>query len=303
MEFEKPSPKLLITTGLFLISSLVFGLLLGSSMETISLTREGLLGCLPVLVCFLVVGSLAIIFSLVSGWKTGLSGLLAASALFGLFLTALSPPWRLWIAAVFFVGLLLLRIQARRVHEAYTGFSASHYRGVMQTFFFFFIFALAAILFFLSRQAVGRKRVLIPQETLEPVVGQVVTMFGGLMSQEFGGNVPEDVLAPVVEEALFSVLQQLGLGVRPEGQPASLAEVTMRISKVAEEGLAEAITPLKPYVPFVLAGLALFTLAGFSPVVVPLGAFVFLLVYRLLLLVRLLKLKEVERTVKRLALS
>jgi len=292
-----------IVTGIFVISGLVFSFLLKSSIAAFSPSLEGLLNCLPALVAFFAMASLAVIFSLVSEWQINIPGFLIVALLFGLSLAASSLPWKLGVGAILLIGLLLLRPQARKAHEEHLGFSAAHYRGVLRSFFFILIFALAMFLFLLSRQAVESRQTLIDREALEPVVGMVVEMFGGMLEQQFGADVPEEVLAPAVGEMAQQLLQQLGILATMDKPPTSLAEVTSWLTTVLENSLMEIVTPIKPYVPIAIAVLTALTLASLYPIIIPFGVLVFFIVYRLLILVRLLKLEEVPRTAKRLVLN
>jgi hypothetical protein len=299
----KPSPKLWIVAGVFVASVLVFSLLLGGALTSVSLTLEGFTGYLPVLVCLFLAVSLAIIFSLVSEKLVGLLVSAGSAVVFGLLLTALALPWRLVVAAIFFIGLFYLRSRARKIHEAYTTFGASHYRGVMTTFFLILVLVLAVVAFSWSREFFTQQLTSFQREKIESMVNQAVTGLGEMVGQMTPEAVPEDQLAQAVEEILGQLLGMFGVAPQSDSPATSYAQVTERISNALEESITGATAPYLIYVPFILAGLLILTLGGLAPFVAILGVPVFFAVYQLLLLARVLKLEEVERPVKRLALN
>jgi len=303
-ETIKRSPaKPLIVAGVFVVSGLTFSLLLKNSLATFSLTLEGLLGFLQALIAFLAMASLAIILSLVSGWQFTAPVFLVVALLFGFSLAVLAVPWKLGVGAILLVGLLLLRPRARKTHEEYLTFSASHFRGALRSLFFILVFALAMLPFILSRQALARREALVDREALEPLANMVVGMFGGMLERQFGADVPEEMLAPAVAEMARQLLQQLGINAAMDKPPTSLAEVADWLAADLEQSLQQVVSPFEPYVPFVLAGLVALTLFSFYPIVVPLGVLIFFIIYRLLLLAQLLKLEDVPRAAKRLVLN
>lgn len=307
IKFERPSPKLLTIGFGFWVATLALAYTLSRSLTTFTLSKEAFLSALPVLLFLCLTASLAIIFALVEGRKAMALGVVVAALLFALPLTSLPLLWRLLTSLTFFFGSFLLCLQAQKTHEVYTGFSASHFKGVVRNFFLLFVFILGIVLFSTSSQALKRFSTAagfeIPEETLEPVVGQFVGMIGGMLRQQTGGRVPERELAPYVEEQLTQLLHQMKVELKLEGQPESFAQVTERITKSLKAELGKMVTPFKAYIPFLIAGIAVLTLFTLSPFVALIGSFVFFLLYRLLVLVRILKLEEVERKVKRLALA
>lgn len=303
MEFERPSPKLLITTFSFFAATLVFSLVLKRTFATLTFSREALFATLPVLAFLFLTVSLMIVFALVAEKKIIALGALVAAVLFILPLNFLPLFWRLVVAFASFLSFLSLCFQAQGTHEAYTGFSASHYRGVMRNFFLLFIFILGIALFSSTTQVLRQQKFVVPEETIKPFVGQFVEAVGGMLRQQFGGRIPESQLAPLVEEQLVQLLDQVGLEVKLKGQPETFTQVTTRISRALKTELAEIIIPFKAYVPFLVAGMVVLTLFTLTPFIVLIGSPVFFLVYRLLILVQVLKFEEVERTVKRLALA
>jgi len=303
MEFERPSPKLLIIGFGFLVSTLAFALALGRTLSSLTLSKEALLGALPVLLLLFLTASLMIIFALLTERKVLALGILVATILLVLPFAFLPLLWRLIVVVVSFLGFLLFASQARGTHEAYTGFSASYYRGAMRNFFLLFVFILGIVLFFSTSQALERQKFEIPEETLKPVVGQFVGIIEGMMRQQPDKSVPESELALAAEDVLTDLLGQVGLKLKLKGEPKSFAQVTTRITKALKPELAEIIAPFKIYIPFLIAGMAVLTLFSFIPFVGLVGAPIFFIVYRFLILVRVLKFEEVERTVKRLALA
>lgn len=306
MEFARPSPKLLLVGLFFSASSLLFGITLGRSLSSLALTGEALLSAIPVLFFLFLTVSLVIVYALLTAKEPlalGVAGAAIAAILLVLPLSFPSFYWKLAAGLLLFFGFFFLNSQAQGVHEAYTGFSASHFKGVMRNFFLLFVFILALILFTSASQALGRGKFEIPEETLRPIVAQFVEMVGGMLQQQVGRKVPEAQLAPYVEEQLVQLLRQIGLKVELKGKPGSFAQVTDRLSKALGTELEKVLTPFKTYIPFVVAGIAVLTLFSFSPFVGLIGTPIFFLVYRFLILVRVLKFEEVERTVKRLALA
>lgn len=303
MKFEQPSPKLLIISFGFLVSTLIFSYTLVRSLSGFTPSVEALLAALPIILLLFLTASLMIIFALLTERKVLALGILVATILLVLPFTFLPLLWRLIVVVVSFLGFFLFASQARGTHEAYTGFSASYYRGAMRNFFLLFVFILGIILFFSTSQALERQKFEIPEETLKPVVGQFVEIIGGMIKQQAGKSVPESELAPFVEDGLIDLLGQAGLKLKLKGEPKSLAQVTTRITKALKPELAEIIAPFKIYIPFLIAGMAVLTLFSFVPFVGLVGAPIFFVVYRFLILVRVLKFEEVERTVRRLALA
>jgi len=303
MEFERPSPKLLIITAGFFAATLVFSFVLKRTFSTLTFSKEVLLAALPVLLLLFLTVSLMIVFALVTEKKMIALGALVAAILFILPLNFLPFLWRLVVALVSFLSFLFLCFQAQGTHEAYTGFSSSHYRGVMRNFFLVFIFILGIALFSSTSQVLRQQKFEIPEETLKPIVAQFVETVGGMLKQQFWGKIPESQLAPLVEEQLVQLLNQVGLELKLKGQPETFTQVTTRITKSLSTELAEIITPFKAYVPFLVAGMAVLTLFTLTPFIVLIGSPVFFLVYRFLILVRMLEFEEVERTVKRLTLA
>lgn len=302
MEIKFP-PKLLIITAGFFVSTFAFSLVLKRSFSTLTFSKEALLAALPVLLLLFLAVSLMIVFALVAEKKITALGALIAAILFILPLNFLPFLWRLVVAFASFLSFLFLCFQAQGTHEAYTGFSASHYRGVMRNFFLLFIFILGIALFSSTTQALRQQKFEIPEETLKPIVAQFVETVGGMLRQQFGGRIPESQLAPLVEEQLVQLLNQVGLELKLKGQPETFTQVTTRITKSLSTELAEIIIPFKAYVPFLVAGMVVLTLFTLTPFIVLIGSPVFFLVYRLLILVQMLKFEEVERKVKRLALA
>ena len=302
MEIKFP-PNLLIITAGFFVSTFVFSLVLKRSFSTLTFSKETLLATLPVLAFLFLTASLMIVFALVAEKKIIALGALIAAILFILPLNFLPFLWRLVVAFASFLSFLFLCFQAQGTHEAYTGFSASHYRGVMRNFFLLFIFILGIALFSSTTQALRQQKFVIPEETIEPFVSQFVEAVGGMLRQQFGGRIPESQLAPLVEEQLVQLLSQAGLKLKLKGQPETFTQVTTRITKSLSTELAEIIIPFKVYIPFLVAGMAVLTLFTLTPFIVLIGSPVFFLVYRLLILVQMLKFEEVERKVKRLALA
>lgn len=302
-ESEKPSPKLWVVAGVFLVSVLIFTLLLRNSLASVSLTLEGLTNYLSVLACFFLAVSLAIVFSLVSEKRIGLLVSLAAALIFGLLLTTLALPWRLVVGAVFFVGLFYLRGRARKTHEAYTGFGASHYRGIMTSFFLILALILSAMVFVWSQDFFTRKLSTLQREQIESFVGQSVLTLGEVIARMAPAPVPENEIAPAVEQLLGQILQPFGFVPQADAPATSYAQITERVSTALEEAITGATAPYLIYVPFIIGGLLLITLGSLAPFVAIVGVPVFFIAYRLLLLARVLKLEEVERPVKRLALA
>lgn len=303
IKVERPAPRLLIIGFGFLLSTLLFAYTLGRSLSALTLSKEALLGALPVLLLLFLTASLMIIFALLTERKVHALGVLIATILLILPFTSLPFLWRLIVALVLFLGFLLFGSQARGTHEAYTGFSASYYKGIVRNFFLLIVFILGIVLFSSTSQALGRQKFEIPQETIESVIEQFVETVGGILKQQAAGRVPESELAPLVEEQLTQLMRQVGFEIKLKGKPKSFAQVTTRISKNLKSELDKMVSPFKVYIPFVIAGIAVLTLFSFSPFVGLIGAPIFFIVYRLLILARVLKFEEVERKVKRLTLA
>lgn len=299
--------KLLAIAFGFLATTLALSWMLGRSLSTFTLSKEAFLSASQVLLFFFLTSSLLIIFALLTTQRKVLVLVaLAASILFSLPYTSLSLFWKLLVILVSFVGFFLLCCQVQKIHEAYTGFSASHYKGVVQVFFLLFTFILGIVLFLSTSQALKQSAgggFEIPEETLKPVVGQFVETVGKMLQQQIGREVPEAQLAPYVEEQFVQLLRQMGMELKLKGEPKSFAQVTTRITKALNTQLAEIISPFKIYVPFLIAGMVVLTLVTLSPLAALIGSAAFFLVYRFLILARILKFEEVERKVKRLTLN
>jgi len=306
IKFERPSPKLLALSFVFLSSSFAFAFTLERSLSTFNFSKEALFSTIPVLLLLFLTTALLITVALLSEKKFSALTVLAAAFLFVLPFTSLSIFWRVLVALVAFLGLFGLSLQAQGTHEAYTGFSASHFKGVVRNFFLLFIFILGIILYSSTSQALFRPAgggFEIPEETLEPVVAKVVEAVGGVVRQQAGGRVPERELAPYVEEQLAQFLAQMGFAMKLKGQPKSLGEVTTRLTKSLKADLDEVVAPFMVYIPFLIAGIVVVAFFTLSPFVALFGEIALFLVYRFLILVRVLKFEEVERKVKRLALT
>lgn len=303
LKLEQLPLKLSVVALGFLAATFALASTLQRSFSTFTPSKEALLSALPVLLCFFLAASLMILFALVAEGKVLAFGVLVATLLFVLPLTSLPLSWRLVVAVFSFLGLLFLCFQARKTQEAYTGFSASHYGGVIRSFFLLFLFLLGIILFLSTSVALERQKFEIPEEMLKPIVDQFVGIIGGMIKQQVGKPVPESELAPFVEDGLIDLLGQAGFKLELKGKPKSLAQVTTRITKALRPELAKIIAPFKTYVPFLIAGMVVFSLLSLFPFVGLIGAPIFSIVYRLLILVRVLKFEEVERTVRRLTLN
>lgn len=303
MEFERPSPKLLFITVVFFATVLAFSFVLRQALSAFTLSREGFLTALPSLFFFFMVASLTIIFALLAEKQALVLGTLIAAVLFVLPLTSLPTLGRLMVALISFAGFLLLCSQVRGIHEAYVGFSASYYKGVMRNFFLLLTLILGLVLFVSTAQVVKRQKLEIPEETIKPVVGQFVEAVGKVLQRQSGGIIPEAQLASLVEEQLVQLLRQVGLELRLKGQPKSFTQATSRITEALSAELGEIITPFRVYIPFLVGGVVVLTLFAFTPFVGLVGVPVFFAVYRFLILIKLLKFEEVERTVKRLTLA
>jgi len=302
MEFELPK-KLLLVGGISLASVVAFGFVLGNYLSTLTLSVETVLRAFPILIVLFLSVSLMIVFSLLADRRRLVFYLLVAVALFVLPFGSLPLLWRMVVAVVLLLGFAAFCFQAKDIHEAYTGFSAYYYVGLMRHFFLLFGFILGIVLFFSINQALGRQRVEIPEKILRPAVSQIVGAVGGMLKQQFGGRVPEDQLAPLVEEQLVTILKQVGLKIELEGQSRSFTQVTERIIESINTKLDETVSPFKGYAPFLVAGSLVLTLFVLTPFAGLFGGLIFFFVYRFLILVRVLRFEEVERTVKRLALA
>ncbi len=302
MEFKLPK-KLLFLGGIFLASVGAFSLVLGSYLSTLTLSVETVLRAIPILIILFLSVSLMIVFSLLADKKVLIFCLLAAAILFVLPFGSLSLLWRLVLMVVLLLGFAAFGFQAKDIHEAYTGFSASYYVGLMRNFFLLFGFILGLVFFVRTAQILGEQHLEIPNETLRPIVSQLVETTGGMLKQQVGGMIPEEELAPLVEEQLVQLLQQLNMEIELTGQPYSFAQVTGRITEAINISLNKAIDPFKVYIPFLIAVTMVMILFPLTPVVGLIGAFIFFIVYRVLVLVRVLRFEEAERTVKRLVLA
>jgi hypothetical protein len=295
--------KLLAVGALLLLLSLIFGFCLDAYLSHLSFSKGVYLSIPGLLAVFLFTASLLIVFSLVAPRKALVPVVVVAALLFAAPLSTLTLLLRGITWVIFSLGVVAVSLQVQAIHELYTKFSAHYFQQAVRNLFLAFVVVVSFILFSMTSQALGDREIEIPQSVVEQIVGQLITAVGGAMEKQVGVEMPEEELAPRVEEMMLQLLGRVGFELELEGKPKSLNEVTGRLSRAIKIEIENLTNPFKIYIPLLVVVFALLTLFTISPLVSLAGGFIFFLTYRLLIIAGVLKLESVERTVTRLGLA
>ncbi len=307
---ERVSPKVLALVAAVVLSSAALGFLVeGAFSAGFSLNLSAWLRLVPLIISFGLATSLATVLALVGDSFNRLIGFALAAVGFGLpFFIPPNPVqipilFALLLPLTFFGGNLLLDYYSRTAAKTTAIFSSSMFSTAYTRFFLFFVFALGFLVYF-STQITPQERFKIPEEVLTPALNLIVNRVIEQVQDQLGTKefTEEQFIAELEKSGLLQVLeQQFGVTLNPSeiGSPQKLTE-NLRGPLVAQltKDLDDLLEPYLPFLPLIAAVGAGISLLFLSPLFVYISVGAFAVVYRLLVMARLIYLAEEQRTVR-----